>query len=144
MVGVGTGGKVSIFSPAGSTDVVADVNGWFTDITPGGTGSWFTPLTPARILDSRLGTGGVSLPWGPNAGRAVGVAGLGGVPAMSDPNPPTSVVANGTVTKTTTAGALTPRPDTPATPAPAAPSPSGIRWPSASARSSSSDAWTLA
>ncbi|MEP6753070.1 MAG: CAP domain-containing protein [Candidatus Dormiibacterota bacterium] len=124
MVGVGTGGKVSIFSPAGSTDVIADVNGWFTDITPGGTGSWFTPLTPARILDSRLGTGGVSLPWGPNAGRAVGVAGLGGVPAMSDPNPPTAVVANVTVTNTTTAGALTAWPDTAAKPAT-----SDVNWP---------------
>ncbi|HEY8813641.1 MAG TPA: hypothetical protein VIP57_00840, partial [Candidatus Dormibacteraeota bacterium] len=81
MVGVGTGGKVSIFNPAGTTNVIADVNGWFTDATPGGTGSWFTPVTPARILDSRIGAGGISLPWGPNAGRPVGVAGLGGVPA---------------------------------------------------------------
>jgi hypothetical protein len=124
MVGVGTGGKVSIFNPAGTTNVIADVNGWFTDATPGGTGSWFTPVTPARILDSRIGAGGISLPWGPNAGRPVGVAGLGGVPAMTDPNPPTAVVANLTVTNTTTAGALAAWPDTAAQPAT-----SDVNWP---------------
>ncbi len=124
MVGVGTGGQVSIFNPAGTTDVVADVNGWFTDSTAGGTGSWFTPLTPARILDSRSGTGGFALPWGPNSGRVVGVAGLGGVPAMTDPNPPTAVVANLTVTNTTTAGALAAWPDTAAKPAT-----SDLNWP---------------
>ena len=124
MVGVGTGGKVSIFNPAGTTDVVADVNGWFTDSTVGGTGSWFTPLTPARILDSRFGTGGFTTPWGPGSGRVVGVAGLGGVPAMTDANPPTAVVANLTVTDTTTAGALTGWPDTAARPAT-----SDVNWP---------------
>jgi hypothetical protein len=116
MVGVGTGGKVSIFNPAGATQVIADVNGWFTDSTPGGTGSWFTPLTPARILDSRFGTGGFVTPWGPSSGRIVGVAGSGGVPAMTDPNPPTAIVANLTVTDTTTAGALTAWPESAARP----------------------------
>ena len=124
MVGVGTGGKVSIFNPAGTTNVVADVNGWFTDSTAGGTGSWFTPVTPTRILDSRVGTGGISLPWGPNAGRVATVAGSGGVPAMTDTNRPTAVVANLTVTNTTTAGTLAAWPDTAAKPAT-----SDVNWP---------------
>jgi len=124
MVGVGTGGQASIFNPLGTTNVVADVNGWFTDSTPGGTGSWFTPVTPARILDSRNGTSGITVPWGPQSGRVVGVAGRGGVPAMTDPNPPTAVVANLTVTNTTTAGTLTAWPDTAAQPAT-----SDVNWP---------------
>ena len=125
MVGIGTGGKVSIFNAAGTTNVVADVNGWFTDSTAGGTGSWFTPVTPTRILDSRVGTGGFTTPWGPASGRVVGVAGLGGVPAMTDPNPPTAVVANLTVTDTTAPGALIAWPDTAARPMT-----SDVNWPS--------------
>jgi hypothetical protein len=126
MVGVGTGGKVSIFNPAGTTDVVADVNGWFTDSTPGGTGSWFRPVTPTRILDSRVGTGGFVTPWGPASGRVVGVAGFGGVPPMTDPNPPTAVVANLTVTNTTAASTLTAWPD-----GAALPTTSDVNWPQA-------------
>jgi hypothetical protein len=116
MVGIGTGGQVSIFNGLGFTDVVADVNGWFTDATVGGTGSRFTPVTPARILDSRVGTGGVTVPWGPNSGHPIGVAGLAGVPNMTDPNPPTAVVANVTVTNTTAPSALIAWPDSAAQP----------------------------
>lgn len=123
MVGVGSGGQVSIFNGQGSTDVVADVNGWFTDATTGGTGSRFTPVTPARILDSRYGTGGFSSPWGPSGGRVVGVAGAGGVPPMTDPNLPTAVVANVTVTDTTASGALIAWPD-----GAAQPTASDVNW----------------
>ncbi len=106
-----TAGQVSIFNGAGSTDVVADVNGWFTNSTTGGNGSRFTPVTPARIVDSRYGTGGFSTPWGPSSGRPIAVAGQGGVPLMSDPNPPTAVVVNITATDTTSASALIAWPD---------------------------------
>jgi hypothetical protein len=64
-----------------------------------------------RILDSRNGNGGFSDPWGPGSGRALTVAGVGGVPAMTDPNPPTAVVANVTVTNTTAQSYLTAWPD---------------------------------
>ena len=124
MVGVGGGGQVSIFNQMGTTDVVADVSGWFTDATTGGTGSSFTPLTPTRILDSRYGTGGFSTPWGPDSGRVVGVAGLGGVPSMADANPPTAVVANLTVTDTTASSALVAWPD-----GAARPTSSDVNWP---------------
>jgi hypothetical protein len=126
IVGVSSGGQVSIFNQKGTTDVVADVNGWFTDTTSGGTGSRFTPLTPTRILDSRYGTGGFSTPWGPASGRAVGVAGLGGVPSMADANPPTAVVANLTVTDTTASSALIAWPDSAARP-----TSSDVNWPRA-------------
>ncbi|HET9655517.1 MAG TPA: putative Ig domain-containing protein, partial [Kineosporiaceae bacterium] len=44
---VGANGKVSIYNSAGSTQIVADVQGWFT------AGGDFVPLTPTRVLDTR-------------------------------------------------------------------------------------------
>jgi hypothetical protein len=110
VVGIGSGGRVSIYNAFGATDVVADVSGWFTD-SSGGTGSRFVGMSPTRILDSRSGAGGFSDPWGPLSGRALMVAGVGGVPPMTDPNPPTAVVANITVTNTTAPSYLTAWPD---------------------------------
>ena len=124
MVGLGATGQVSIYNAAGTTNVIVDVNGWFTDSTVGGTGSWFNPLTPARILDSRSGLGGFVTQWGPDSGRAVGVAGLGGVPLMTDPNPPTAVIANLTVTNTSAPSALVAWPD-----GAAQPTTSDVNWP---------------
>jgi hypothetical protein len=110
VVGVSSAGMVSIFNGVGSTDVVVDVNGWFTDAS-GAAGSRFVGITPTRILDSRTGNGGYADPWGPNSGRGLTVAGINGVPLMTDPNPPTAVVANVTVTNTTASSYLTTWPD---------------------------------
>src|SRR5262249_61295234 len=89
MVGLGSGGSVSIYNGYGTVDIVADVNGWFTDASnPSATGSWFTPVTPARILDSRYGTGGYLPPGGPDPGWPVARARPGGRPRMADPTPP--------------------------------------------------------
>ena len=63
--------------------------------TPPSSGG-FHPLAPARILDSRDGTGGFSSAWGPWTTRPVTVAGRGGVPADAK-----AVVLNVTVTDTT-------------------------------------------
>ena len=49
IVKLGTGGKISLFTPT-STDVVIDVLGWFP-----ATGS-FTGLVPARLMDTRPST----------------------------------------------------------------------------------------
>jgi hypothetical protein len=122
IVGVGTGGQVSIFNAQGSVDVIADVGGWFTDSSdPSAIGSTFVGVTPARILDTRDGTGLVNgfngvgpVPktrLGPREGIAVQVAGRGGIPAMTDPNPPNAVVANVTVTDATAPSYLTAWPD---------------------------------
>jgi PQQ-like domain len=108
---LGTGGKVSIYNPSGSVHVILDVNGWFTDGTAGGTGSVFTPVTPIRILDTRNGTGGVSMPVGANQSIAVQVAGTGGVPTMTSTIPPKAVVVNVTAVGPTSAGYLTAWPD---------------------------------
>ena len=105
-VQLGTGGKVSIYNPTGSTHAILDVNGYFTDTTPGGTGSLFTPVTPNRILDTRNGT-----PVAANQSIAVQIAGNGGVPAMGATIPPKAVVLNVTAVSPTSAGYLTVWPD---------------------------------
>ncbi len=95
VVPLGTGGKVSMFNGAGSTQVIADVAGWYGDgdvgpsaqpgpgATPGpgpglGNEGRYTALIPSRVLDTRSG-GGVRLTAG--ASMNVQVAGAGGVPA---------------------------------------------------------------
>jgi hypothetical protein len=105
-VQLGTGGKVSIYNPSGSTHAILDVNGYFTDTTPGGTGSLFTPVTPNRILDTRNGS-----PVAANQSIAVQIAGTGGVPAMGASIPPKAVVLNVTAVGPTSAGYLTVWPD---------------------------------
>jgi hypothetical protein len=108
IVKVGTGGQVSLFNGPGTTDVVVDVGGWFTDGSDAtATGGQFTGLTPARVLDTRNGTGGFSTPVGGGATIKLLVAGQGGVPAMTDPVRPTAVVLNVTVTGTSAASYLT-------------------------------------
>lgn len=67
---VGSGGKVSLYNSAGTTDLIADVAGWFPAT------SSFTPLVPARILDTRTGS-----PVPPATEIDVVVTGQGGVPA---------------------------------------------------------------
>ncbi len=53
MVPVGAGGGVSIFNLGGTTDVVVDVNGWFTDGTSAAAGAGFAANPPERVLDTR-------------------------------------------------------------------------------------------
>jgi hypothetical protein len=105
----GTGGKVSLYNYSGSTDIVIDVNGYFTDSSA--SGARFLSVSPARILDTRIGTGGISRPMGANSTIAVTVAGQGGVPTMDGSAPPQSVILNVTVTNTTAQSALIVWPD---------------------------------
>ena len=111
IVAVGAGGKVDLSNFVGNVDLVVDVGGYFTDATAGGTGSRFNALTPARLLDTRDGTGGVSSAVGAGGTLAVQVAGQKGVPAMTAAIPPTAVVLNVTVTNPTAEGYLTVWPD---------------------------------
>jgi len=62
------------------------------------TGVTYHPLTPTRILDSRINTG-FSGPLSPNAAKTFQVTGVGGVPAGA-----TAVTGNLTVTATNGAG----------------------------------------
>jgi len=105
---LGTNGQVSIFNYQGTVDVVVDVGGWFTDGSdPSTNGGQFSGLTPARIFDSRDGTGGIFGPVGSGGVILLQVAGRGGVPAMNGPVPPKAAVLNITVTDPTASSYLT-------------------------------------
>ena len=94
IVKVGAGGKVSLYNNAGTVDLVADVSGYYTD------GSQLVPTVPARLLDTRIGQGGVT---GPTSGTInVAVLGRAGVPTNA-----TSVVLNVTATEPSGPGYLT-------------------------------------
>ncbi len=119
---VGPSGQVSIFNSSGNTHVVADVVGYFSS---SGTGS-FVPLSPQRIVDSRMGIGrGVSGPLGQGQSINIDVAGVGtgGVPRGA-----TAAIVNVTAVNSTvpayitvwpagapmpTASTLNPRPGVP-------------------------------
>ncbi len=103
MVKLGTGGQVTIYNNAGSTDVIVDVNGWYTDASVAGSTGIYTPLTPARILDTRNGTGGITGPIAGNTSVDVQVSGAGGVPASGV----SAVILNATVVSPAGPGYLT-------------------------------------
>ena len=100
---LGTGGKVTIYNSAGSTDLIVDASGWFTDASVAGAVGAYNPLTPARILDTRNGTGGISGPRPANSTVDVQVTGQGGVPATGV----SAVILNATVISPTAMGFLT-------------------------------------
>jgi hypothetical protein len=78
--------------------VIFDVTGYFT---PDMSGATYHALTPARILDTRDGTGGLSGPFSSHLARTFQVTGHGGVPAGA-----TAVTGNVTVTGQTSLGFL--------------------------------------
>jgi hypothetical protein len=81
MAKLGTGGRVTIYNGSGSVDVIVDVGGWYTDASVAGLTGGYTPLDPVRIVDTRLGLGGVTGPVGGGTTFPMQVAGRGGVPA---------------------------------------------------------------
>ena len=103
---VGTDGKVDIYngSGAGTVQVVADVSGYFTTGPPAAGG--LAPLSPSRILDTRIGVGAPG-PVAPGATVALPVDGQGGVPASGVG----AVVLNVTATQPQAGGYLTVWPD---------------------------------
>jgi uncharacterized protein (DUF1501 family) len=72
---VGADGKVSIYNNSGSTHVVADVLGAFTDNAPGR----FVAVQPARVLDTREGIGAPLARVGQTP-VSLKLTGVGGVP----------------------------------------------------------------
>jgi hypothetical protein len=110
-----TSGQIDLYqSGPGTAQVIVDVAGYYLAGTPTTAGA-YTPLTPARILDTRS-TGG-TLAAGET--RDLQVTGQGGVPATGV----SAVVLNVTVTETTTGGYLTVFPS--GTPKPLA---SNLNW----------------
>lgn len=102
-VKLGAGGKVTIYNGGGWSDVIVDVSGWYTDASVAGTLGAFVPLIPARILDTRDGTGGVPGALGTGATVEVQITGRGGVPSSGA----RAVILNVTVTEPIAGGYLT-------------------------------------
>ena len=88
---VGIDGKVSMYNNLGSVNLAADIQGYFQGDA---TGSTYIPLAPARILDTRNGTGGTAAPVGPGGTIELKVIDAGGVPAAGG----TAVALNVTAT----------------------------------------------
>ncbi len=106
VVKVASNGKVDLTnSSGGSIELVVDVQGYFKSgtVAPGG----LTALTPARLLDTRNGTGGVAGPVAKAAVVKLAVLGRGGVPSSGVG----AVVLNVTAASSQTGGYLTVYPD---------------------------------
>ena len=89
---VGAGGKVSIYNLQGNVAVIADVQGWYA--ASGSPGAKYTPVAPARLLDTRDGTGQTGPGQVPGGGTIeLNVTGTAGVPSAVD-----AVVLNVTAT----------------------------------------------
>jgi hypothetical protein len=105
-VKVGRDGRVCFFANS-QTHVVADVSGWYGDDFAAVPGFHYKALTPARIIDTRDGTGLGTRAIAPLvAGEVlpITIPGSGGVPADADVRAATVSV---TVTNATTAGFIT-------------------------------------
>ena len=81
-VRLSAGGAVNIFDAAGHADVIADVAGWVSSptSTPGAAGL-YSALVPARLLDTRNGTGSPQAPLPGGGSIVLQVTGRGGIPA---------------------------------------------------------------
>lgn len=100
-VPVGADGAVRLLNHSGSTDLIADIAGYYVS---GSSGSRFVASGPTRVLDTRYGTGAPKAAVGPGGDIALKVTGTGGV--VSDPAA-TAVVLNVTVTAPSTWSNLT-------------------------------------
>lgn len=131
MVGLGSGGsnagRITVYNAYGSTDVVIDVGGWFSDGSASATHSVstaslvYTPLAaPLRVLDSRgspFHVGPLST-FAPNS--------QGNLPmSVNVPASARAVVLNATATDTTAPGVLTAWPGPAGSPLPSA---SDLNW----------------
>ena len=74
IVKVGANGRVNLYNDRGTGDLVADVMGWFP------AGGSYRPLSPARVLDTRDGTGVAAGAIPPRSTISLTVNGAGGVP----------------------------------------------------------------
>ena len=98
-VPISSSGMVSIYNHAGNTDVVVDVEGYYTSTPLSNASGLYNSLSPVRALGSI--SSGVAI--GPNSSEAVTVTGTAtGVPANAS-----AVVVNATAARGTKASFLT-------------------------------------
>jgi hypothetical protein len=101
VVQVGSANSVAFHNELGTTQVVADVVGYFDPAA----GSRFHPMNPTRILDDRV-PAGLSGPWSAGQSRALAVGGVAGISQGA-----TGVVMNTTATNASAGSFLTVYPD---------------------------------
>ncbi len=70
-------GSITVYNAAGNVDVLVDLEGYYASDS----GDLYSALPPARILDTRSGTGTAVGQVGPNGTVDLHVAGAGGVPS---------------------------------------------------------------
>ncbi len=106
VVPVGSDGSVDLYNGSlGDSDLLADVAGYVVSGSAASPGA-LTSLAPARLLDTRSGSGGTVVPSGGTL--SVSVLGRGGLPASDV----AAAVLNVTVTQPQTSGYLTAWSDT--------------------------------
>jgi hypothetical protein len=104
---VGADGKVDLYNSSGGTvQLIADVSGYYQAGTPVDVGA-FGALAPARLLDTRTGTGGTHHAVAANRAIPLQVTDRGGVPVSGV----SAVVLNVTVTSPTSSGYISVYPD---------------------------------
>ena len=99
IVTLGADGDIKV-EASSSVDLLIDVQGYYTSGATADGG--YVPVTPARIVDTRNGTGLPQAPLSSSSSSTVQVAGVGGVPSTA-----TAVFVNFTVTNTTNGGFIT-------------------------------------
>lgn len=77
VVAIGAGGRIDLYNEFGTTELFADVVGYFGPATLGG----ITGVTPQRVFNTRSGIGTTATPMGPGESRQIQVRGVAGVPA---------------------------------------------------------------
>ncbi len=102
-----SGGKVDLYnSSAGTVQLVADVSGWIASGSPTAPGG-LVPMAPARVLDTRFGTGAPKAAVLSDHKVVLTLGGVDGIPANA-----AAVVLNVTVTQPQKAGNISVYPDT--------------------------------
>jgi hypothetical protein len=105
-ISLGSDGSMSVtyMASSGTTDLLVDVTGFFT---PDASGDTYHPLTPARLLDSRIGNGQTKkAKLKANVPITFTIRGRGGVPANA-----VAVTGNVTVVNATNGWAIYVGPD---------------------------------
>ncbi len=96
-------GTIALYNNHGTTHVIVDIVGYYIDALVDPTGSSYSPVSPARLLDTRIHTGG---PLGSAATLTLDTTGAAGIPDTGI----TAVALNVTVTEPTNASYLTVHP----------------------------------
>jgi hypothetical protein len=114
-----TTGQITVFNDAGRSDVIVDVDGYFTDGTAPTGSSLYTAISPYRLIDTRSGSDyfGAGQTLGPDATLSEPLASIGSLGSNV-----TAVVTNVTATDTSAPSFFT------VFPGPTQPNASDLNW----------------